>query len=247
MDLNSTFTKNAPTILTGLNIAGLVTTVAFAVDATFKASKMLNKLNEEEQDGIEVTPVVKLKTIAPLYIPTVVMGGITIGCAVCSNSINARRTAALAAAYSLSETAAEVYRRKVRDVIGEKKENEVRGEVAREALDNAPPRDKEIIITGKESLCYETVSGRYFKSDYETLRKIRNDLNNRLISEMYISLNELFYELGLKDTTLGNDLGWNLDDGLIEFDITTQLSESGEPCIVLGYNVAPRYDYYKLH
>ena len=63
---------------------------------------------------------------------------------------------------------------------------------------------------------------------------------------MYVSLNDFFSELGLSHTDLGDDLGWNIDGGKIEVDFSSQIADHGTPCLVVGYLVAPRYDYSKL-
>ena len=74
-----------------------------------------------------------------------------------------------------------------------------------------------------------------------------NDINYRLNVEMYMSLNDFYYELGLKPTRLGDELGWNINDGLIEVNFSSQLTEDGEPCLVMDYQIAPKYDYANLH
>jgi hypothetical protein len=60
---------------------------------------------------------------------------------------------------------------------------------------------------------------------------------------MYVSLNDFYYEIGLRSTAMGDDLGWNIDKGLIELGFSTQLSEDGSPCLVVDYQVAPMYNY----
>ena len=68
-----------------------------------------------------------------------------------------------------------------------------------------------------------------------------------MLSEMYISLNELYYELGLRCTEQGNELGFNINDGLIDIDFSAILSDDERPCVVLSYRVAPRYGYGDLN
>ena len=80
----------------------------------------------------------------------------------------------------------------------------------------------------------------------EEIKSAINVLNRHLIDTHYISLNDFFDEIGLANTRLGEELGWNLDDGLIDVDFSTQLAEDGTPCLVVDYLVAPRYDYYKF-
>ena len=65
------------------------------------------------------------------------------------------------------------------------------------------------------------------------------------MSEMYLSLNEFYYALGLRSTVLGNELGWNISDGLLDIHYSSQIADDGRPCLVLEYRIAPRYDYAK--
>ena len=62
---------------------------------------------------------------------------------------------------------------------------------------------------------------------------------------MYVSLNDFYYELGLENIELGEELGWNVNNGLVELNFSSQLSSDETPCLVMNYNIAPRYDYYK--
>jgi hypothetical protein len=63
----------------------------------------------------------------------------------------------------------------------------------------------------------------------------------------YISLEEFYTRLGLEPTKESPYLGWNLQDGLIELDYGTCLAENDEPCIVIDYNIAPKYDFDKMY
>ena len=175
-----------------------------------------------------------------------VTGIISISCIVGASRVNAKRNAALATAYSLSETAFSDYKEQVIETIGEKKESEVQDKVAKKKLENESVVNKEVFITDKgNSLCYDSVSGRYFYSDVEAIKKAENELNKRMMSEMYLSLNEFYYALGLRSTVLGNELGWNISDGLLDIHYSSQIADDGRPCLVLEYRIAPRYDYAK--
>ena len=61
-----------------------------------------------------------------------------------------------------------------------------------------------------------------------------------------LSVNDLYYELGLKSTKNGSFMGWNLDEGLIEVEYNTALADNDEPCIVIDYDISPRYEFDKL-
>lgn len=235
-NLGGVISKNSPSILTGVAVTGLVTTVIFAVKATPKALKIIEAENR----------ILTKKEIVVLtwkeYIPAIGLGIVTIGCIIGANQISTRRNAALAGLYSLTETAFKEYKSKVAETFGKGKEHKIRDEIASDTIKNHPVSKTEVIITGAgETLCYDTMTGRYFKSDIDKIRKVQNKLNRDLMSEMFISLNEFFYELGLGYTRLGEDLGWDIDKGLLEIQFSSQISDNDQPCIVLNYEVTTRH------
>lgn len=247
----SNISKHSPEILAGVGIAGMITTTVLAVKATPKALALIEeeKLNRYDEYGEDI-PLTKMEVVKVAwkpYVPALITGVTSTACMIGSLSVTSRRTAALATAYKLSETALTEYKEKVVETIGEKKEKVIREKIAKDKIEKNPVSKSEVIITEKgNTLCYDAVSGRYFRSDLERIRKAVNDANERMLSEMYISLNEFYGELGLKYTSLGDELGWNMNTGLIDLDFSSQIAEDGTPCIVIDYSVAPRYNYSKL-
>lgn len=255
-DIQKTMTEYKPEILMFIGVSGFITTIGLAIEATPKAFTILeNEKKAREYDrevnGIpekivprNISKVDAVKMTWKYYVPTVVSAGISIACVVSAHSEHVKRHNALAAAYSLSEMALKDYQSKVIETIGEKKEQLIKDKVAKERIDRDPVTDKQVIFTGDgDSLFYEVTSKRYFYSDIETIRKAENILNRRLMDDMWISLNEFYWEIGLDGTSIGDDIGWDVDAGLIEFDFSTQLTEKGKPCIVIDFSAAPKYRY----
>lgn len=248
-----TLGKYSPQILTGIGVAGMITTVVLAVKATPKALELIED-KKEELDAGKLTVVDTVKTAWKPYVPAVVTGVLSTVCIIGGNAVGTRRTAALAAAYKISETALHEYKDAIVETIGEEKAKEVKEKVAQNKLDKNPVVEKQIIVTNKGTfLCYDSLSGRYFQSDIETIRKAQNDINDYLFSEDYASLNMFYDFLGLEHTRLGAELGWKIDSGTlqIEFDSTLASDKSqgiapGTPCLVLDYNVAPKYEFDKM-
>ena len=242
-NVKATATKHSPEILTGIGIAGMVTTTVMAVKATPKALILIEeKKNEEGLDSL--TPIETVKASWQCYIPSAIVGIVSIFCLIGASSANLRRNTALATAYTLSESALKGYQGKVVETIGDKKEQFVRDSIAKDKLDKNPVTTREVIITEKgNTLCYDTISGRYFKSDIDKLKKAMNELNRNMLDEMFISLNDFYYEIGLSNTKLGDDLGWNVSEGLIDLKFSSQLTDDGTPCVVVDYSIAPKYDY----
>ena len=246
-DIRKFASKRSPEILTGIGIAGMITTTILAVRATPKALKLIEEQKEEESvDELSSFEVVKVAWKP--YIPAMVTCIASTACLIGASSVNTKRNAALATAYKLSETALSEYRDKVVETIGEKKERIVRDKVAEERVKKNPVSKNEVIITGNgKTLCFDPISGRYFMCSIETIKKAENTLNKQMLHDIsgYVSLNEFYDELGLDHTSVGNDLGWNTNQ-LIDIDFSSQLNDNGEPSVVLDYLVAPKCDYYNF-
>ena len=241
--------KHSPEILTGLGIAGMVTTTVLAVKATPKALKQIEKKKEElgltSDDKLTVTETVKAAWKP--YIPATITGTLAVSCLVGASSVNMRRNAALAAAYHLSETALTEYKEQVIETIGKNKEKTIRDKVDKARVEKNPPNDNNIIITGDgDTLCIDYHSGQYFKTSIDKLKKVENELNARLLREDYISLNDFYDEIGLPFTQMGSDLGWHVEKGLIEFTFGSTLYRD-TPCLVLNYSIAPQHGYNHLY
>lgn len=237
--------KRGPEILAGIGIAGMISSIALTAKIAPKVSRLMEQAEQEK--GEELTVKEKFKIAWKPCLPIAVTTVTSTACLIGASSVNAKRNAALATAYQLTSNAFAEYKEQVVETIGEKKEKTIKEKVADKKLAKDPVTTKEVIITERgNTLCYDAISGRYFKSDMDIIKKAENLLNRRLINEMYISLNEFYDELGLKPTRQGDDLGWNMDDGYISLDLSSHLADDGTPCLVVDYSVAPRYDFSKL-
>lgn len=245
-DIKSTMVKNAPGILVGVGIVGMAGTTILAVRATPKAITLIEaKKQELEVDAL--TPVETVKTTWKCYLPAAVTGVMSTACLIGASSVSARRNAALATAYNLTRAALSDYKDAVVETIGEKKEQVVRDTVAKNRIERDPVQNTEVIVTERgTTLCYDAVFGRYFRSDIDTIKRAINELNRNIVSSMYASLNEFYDEIGLPPIEIGDKLGWNIDDGQIEVDFSSQLAADGTPCLVISFNVAPDYGYSKF-
>lgn len=244
-DVKKGVIKHSPEILTGIGIAGMVISTVFAVQATPKAIKLINEAEKENGKKLDKYEVVKVAWKP--YLPAIITGTASTVCLIGSCRVNTRRMAALTTAYKLSETALKEFKNKAVEVVGEKKVKEIREKISNDKVEQNPVSESKVIITGKGStLCMDTISNQYFMSDIETIRKAVNELNRQMVYDMYVSLTEFYNAIGLPSTKISDDLGWNLDDGLIEIDFGSRIADDGRPCITLDYNIAPKYDFSKL-
>lgn len=237
--------KHSPAILTGVGIAGMITATVLAVKATPKALQLIEDAKDELQTD-KLTVGETIKATWKCYVPAAVTCVASGGCLIFANSVNTRRNAALATAYQLSQTALSEYREKVVETIGEKKEQGIREKISEDRIKNNPVKENNIVITQKgNTLFMDPLSGQYFRSDIEQIRKIINEVNAGMMRDAfgYISLNEFYDDLGLEHASIGDELGWNVASGLIDVGFHAKLTEDDEPCIVLDYVNPPIYGY----
>lgn len=242
----TTLSKHSPEILTGIGIAGMGMTVALAVKATPKALRLIEEEKQEAKVD-KLTPIEVVKVAWKPYIPAVISGVSSIACMIGATSVNVSRNAALAAAYKLSETALVEYREKVIETIGEKKEQVVRDKVDEAHIKKHPIEKSEVVVTGKgKTLFLDASSGRYFESDRDKIQKAENELNKRMLQEMFgeVSLNEFYDELGLDRIDIGDDIGWNAEN-TIDLHFGAQMLEDGRVCGVISHNTPPMYGFYR--
>ncbi len=84
--------RNSATILSFVAVAGVVATAITSANATPKAVRALDtaKLNKGEE---ELTKIEKVKTLLPVYLPTIITGSATVVCILGSNVLNQRTQA----------------------------------------------------------------------------------------------------------------------------------------------------------
>ena len=251
--IKNNLTTHSPDYLMGVGIAGMLATTILAVKATPKAIELQErKANEEKISINDLTPVDRVKACWKCYIPAALTCVSSVGCLIGSRSVSARRTAALAAAYNLSDTAYREYREKVMETIGEKKERVVEDKISEGKVKTNPIDNCDVIITEKgDTLFFEPISGRYFKSDIEKIKKAENTINKAILSDPFScgsSLNDFYREIGIPATSMGENIGWNVATGMIDIYLSAQVVEEGsqyegKPCLVINYRTPPKYDY----
>lgn len=244
--------KHAPKVLLALGI-GLGGYAAYrAVKATPEALDILDEELNKRRPGSAVIPIqkipeqFKLKDKVALtwrcYVPAVAAGAASVGCLVGAGIIDNKRISALTAAVSMSETALRDYMNAAAKTVGEKKEREIHDALAKDKLERSSFQEKRVIPTGNgETLCYDALSDRYFRSSVEAIRRAMNDVNKRIINgEDSATLNDLYFAMGLDTIGLGDNIGWNVERNVIDLNFSSQLVPStGEPCLVVDHNEYP--------
>ena len=235
--------RHCSELLIVIGIAGYISTTILAVKATPKALSLI-EAHKKELSKEQLTVKETVMTTWKCYIPATISGVMSTVCVLGSAVLSHNQKAALAAAYTLSETSFSDYKEKALEALGEKKEKDIRDKVAEKHITENPVSNNEVIITGKgDTLCYDILSGRYFNSDIEKIRRAENELNRRMRDELSISLNDFYDELGLDRIKIGDDLGWNIDKGYLDISFSSRLAENDVPCIVINHSCLPTYEF----
>jgi hypothetical protein len=239
-------TQNSPVILTTVGVVGSVATAYLAGRASFKASTMIREEQERlniHDNGRLLTTKDKVNLVWAQYVPAVGLGAVSVVAIIGANRIDTRRAAALAAAYSLSEKAFAEYKEQIVAKAGPKKEATVRDSMAQARVDKNPP-PASLIVGDGNVLCQDSISGRYFESKLEDIRRIENDLTREILDDGMVSLSDVYGRLGLETTAISDELGWNSDHRL-EIVFSTALTPDGRPCAVMDFEPLPRAKFYR--
>jgi len=254
------FVKHSPEILTGIGIAGTVTTVIFAVRATPKAIELIDdKAHDKTQDcvatdihddyygwGLQYLPPFEIvKSTWKLYIPAMAMGTISIACFIGAGRIQNNRVTAIAGLYSLAEKTLDDYRQNVIKRFDKETDKDIYREVEQKQakeLTLPNPKDAYIIPGNGPTLCYDPIIGRYFRSDKESIREAVNNFNKDLIDGVFGELNSLYMHMNLPTIAIGEFLGWS-NANLLDMDFTAREAPNGELCLVMMFNSLPTETY----
>ncbi len=206
-EISNFFKRNGSTILTFISSAGVVGTAYLASKAAVRAEKELKTL------GKEAPLKEKIRTVAPIYIPTAAAGAATIACMFGANTLNRKQQASMLAAGAFIEKSYRKYRQKAEEFLGK---NAVEEELAKDDISEGRPE------TAKEERLFyynyyedgdNPEYGSYFTCTIEKLLAAKIEVNRQFILNHQVTLNFFLKQLGLKPVEQGDALGWSEELG----------------------------------
>lgn len=253
-------TDNSTTILTAVSVAGTVSTAVLTGRATFKAAELIREeetdlfieAEKREENGDldvsvkEVSRFEKVRLVWRLYIPPAGVMVTTVTCIIVANKIASKKIAALALAGGISERALQEYKSKVVEKLGERQDTKIRDEIAQKRVSDHPVNSREVILAGTgEVLCYDMLTGRYFQSTMEEIKRAENKINHELNNHMNASLSEFYDEIGLPPTPYTDSVGWNANN-IVKLQFSAVLSSDDRPCMAIYFEHPPITDYHRF-
>lgn len=207
MDVQLFFKRNSSTILTCIGAVGVVVTAVMAVKATPKAMTLLE--NAKEEKGEKLTKWETVKTVGPVYIPSITTGAATIACIFGADVLNKRQQAALVSAYALLDQSYRNYKTKVDELYGKEAGEKVRESIAKDEYEEKKEDINQSADSDKQ-LFYDFYSGRYFESTAADVIWAEYEVNRALATYGGVGLNEFYNFLGLDELPEYNEIGWSV-------------------------------------
>lgn len=235
----------SPQILTVVGAVGVGVTAYLTGKAAFKLGKdmFVQEAATDEPADIKQLAIGSWRE----FLPAIAVGTGTVGCIVAANRIQARRLAAMAAAYAVISGDFDDYKNKALDKLGVKKAKEIDDEVAKEKiLANPPPSGVTHTLESGKSWFQDLSTGQNFIADRQHVEKARNDLNYYLMNEGYADLNEWYALLGLESTNVGGQLGWQAEER-VEVIFSAVLLPDGSAATAVKLHPEPKPDFDSLH
>ena len=267
--------KQAPHILFGAGVAGVITSTVLACRATLRVGDKLDQIKIQVDDikrdelkpylshrhtserakrfknnELAITYARGVYDISKLYAPAVIVGTASLAALTGSHVSLTRRNSALTAAYVTVSRAFADYRDKVREELGEEKEQELYRKSQVDIVENAD---------GTKSIVAKDDTTQYSRVFDESNRNwVPNAESNRLFLEAnqaywnthlrvhkHVILNDVYKSLGFEPTKAGCLVGWiyggDNGDNYVDFGIY-QMSNAdfvinGDRSVLLDFNV----------
>lgn len=237
--------KNAPSILTGMGIIGVIGTAVMAVKDTKKAEKLIKDKNRTKilTRGLQLTKTERVIAAAPAYLPTMTTGLATIACIYGANSINKTRQTMLLSAYGYLHQCHTDYKDAVKELYGNEVDEKIQEHIMVKNLPEVKPEQEEIVV-------YEEYSGTYITT---TKEKIQNGLfhaNRHFSWAGAMTINDILDCFDSLESTQGDVYGWTLHKHYecggplwIDANIKEYKVIDDKQVYVLKWNIAPSIDY----
>ena len=275
--------KNAPQILMLTGTFGVIGSTVLACKATLKLSAVLDKtkttidtvhttvtdkdIEYTKEDAKRDLTIIYASTamdIAKLYLPAIIVGGLSIGGMIKSHNILSRRNAALAAAFTTASESFARYRKAVVDKYGERVDHELRHGIKAEKIsvtdDKGKTKKETADVINNPLDLYSDYARMYddgcegWSKDPEYnlmfLRAQQQYANDKLIAQGFLFLNDVYDMLGIPKSKAGQVVGWTYNpdnpsgDNYVDFGIydvnkpqNADFVNGYERTILLDFNV----------
>lgn len=224
---------------TKLLAAGAITAEAMGFWFMHKEAPIVQKRLEEL--GPDAKWYEKIKVAGPVYLPAIGMLALSTGCIVGGCAVGERKAAIMASLYSASEASLRRLEKKVVEELGPEKAQELHAQAVEEVAQMNPPKPEDIVCTGKgNQLCYEAMTGQWFRSSLPAIENDSAVFNKYIIGKCWADFNDWLTDgLGINRAKLADYVGFNLDHLVILNVSESRRTIDGEPYHIIDYIDGP--------
>lgn len=187
----------------------------------------------------------KVKAAGPIYLPAAGMLILSTGCIVGGCAMGERKAAIMASLYSASEASLRRLEKKVVEELGPEKAQELHDKAVEDLSKATPVKSEDIINTGNgNKLCFERMTGQWFRSSYEAIKNAQADFNMALADtskDNCFDFNEWMDYLGIEHAKFGEYFMFHRLSPLLLVITDEHKSDDGEQYYILDYSQAPGY------
>ena len=204
--MNKNNYNNVPSICVTAGIITLISATVSAIFGTVKAYKEVEKQREYKEEPLTKKEIVK--AVWPYYIPTILgtIGG-TILIAV-GNKIHLEREGQLFTTAAIASEAYNALSKKVRTVLGEEKEKEIRNKISQDIVDDSHGKDIVKANDNGNTLFLETITRQKFYGNIQVVKEKIRRYEEKCLHGEDVSLNDWLSEFDLELSSEGDSRGW---------------------------------------
>jgi len=231
------------TLLMTVGIIGGVAGTAYLTNkAAMKACVIIEEA--EYSSDHKLNRFEKARLVWKIYVPPFAMAVATISLAVGNQIVNMKRYNAAIEAYLLAKSAQEEFETKAEEIVGKNKVEKIKEKVIEGRLEDDSPTDENTELTQYgDTLCYDFVHKRWFKSDIPTLKERFNLLVESFNNGNTKSYYDIFYDIyGITPSTDAEEKVWV--PGYTNAPKPTyrsMLTKEGLPCFVIDWDIDRKY------
>ena len=242
--------KHEPEILVVAGAVGMVTSTVLACKATLKVADVLEEhkttvntihetaaredmkekyTTEDEKNDIRIVYTQTAVKVVKEFAPSVILGGLSLGCMFASNNMLRKRNAALAVAYATIDKSFKEYRGRVAERFGSDVEEEIRLGAKEETIteievDPETGKEKKVKkkvkvsdpnLTSDYAMYFDENTSAYYNTCYDfnlsMLRAKEAYWTTMLQMRGYVTLNEVLQDIGVEGHKAGMVVGWFYD------------------------------------
>lgn len=238
----ATLNKYGPAICTASGIGLMITAIGLGISETPSAMDILQNEGITSWEDAKTEPKTAIASVVRAYWPMALTAACGVTLIILAQTSSQKRISALLTSYALSEQQLKDFKAAVAEKLKPNEIKECEAQAAQQNIERDNPDESQIIQTGGgQDLFKDGPSGRYFYSSYDAVIHAETMANRILSNDTWISQSEIYDCLELPPTTVSDLLGFDAQNGPMEFQVIPCQSWKNAPCFLIDYRLKPMY------